>query len=296
MRYQVIHKTQYEYARPVATSYQRLHLTPRAFSRQSVYGNQLLIEPTPDSFEQREDYFGNPVTDIVIRSRHETLSITSQAQVDVNADDGILLDLSPPWEQVAAAMRAPIETEAWHAARFCFASPRVALDSTYPYAMPILTAGMPFLRAVESLTKRIYEEFDYQGGVTDLFTPVAEVLQARTGVCQDFSHLAIACLRAFGLPARYISGYLLTRPAQGQPSLTGADASHAWFSVWCPKFGWVDFDPTNNLRPTDEHITLGWGRDYGDVSPTRGFIHGGGTQLLRVSVDVAPVLDHLSQA
>ena len=292
MRYQVVHKTQYEYARPVGTSYQLLHLTPRPFRRQSVYSNQLLIEPTPDSFEQREDYFGNPVTDIVIRSRHETLNITSQAQVDVNVDEGILLDLSPPWEQVAAAMAAPIDTEAWNAARFCFASPRVALDSTYSYANAILASGMPFLRAVESLTKRIYEGFDYQGGVTDVFTPVAEVLRARTGVCQDFAHLAIACLRTFGLPARYISGYLFTRPAEGRPSLTGADASHAWFSVWCPKFGWVDFDPTNNLRPTDEHITLGWGRDYGDVSPTRGFIHGGGAQRLRVSVDVVPMIDH----
>jgi transglutaminase-like putative cysteine protease len=242
------------------------------------------------SFEQREDYFGNLVTDIVIRSRHDSLSITSQAQVDVNDEEQILLDLSPPCEQVAATVREPVDAEAWDAARFCFPSPRVALDSARRYAERILTPGTPFLRAVESLTACIYEEFEYQGGVTDVFTPVPDVLDARQGVCQDFAHLAIACLRAFGLPARYVSGYLLTRPPEGQPRLTGADASHAWFSVWCPEFGWVDFDPTNNLRPKDEHITLGWGRDYGDVSPTRGFIHGGGSQRLSVSVDVSPAV------
>lgn len=287
MRYQIVHRTQYEYARPVGTSYQLLHLTPRAFEKQMVSASQLLIEPAPISCEQREDYFGNPVTDVVIRSRHDTLSITSQAQVDVNADQEILLELSPPWEQVAATVHMP-DSDAWDAARFCFPSPRISLEGAYRYAEPILTPGAPFLRAVESLSQRIHEDFEYQGGVTDVFTPVAELFEARKGVCQDFAHLAIACLRAFGLPARYVSGYLLTRPPEGQPRLTGADASHAWFSVWCPEFGWVDFDPTNNVRVQNEHITLGWGRDYGDVSPTRGFIHGGGSQQLSVSVEVTP--------
>ncbi|MDH3640575.1 MAG: transglutaminase family protein [Gammaproteobacteria bacterium] len=289
MRYQIVHKTHYQYARPVGTSYQLLHLTPRAFAKQQVLSTQLLVEPTPISFEQREDYFGNPVTDIVIRNRHDTLEITSQAQVDVNAEEEMLLDLSPPWEQVAAAVRTPAGSDAWQAAQYCFASPQVAFEAAYQYAAASFNPGVPFLRVVESLTERIHREFEYQGEVTDAFTPVAEVLEAGAGVCQDFAHLAIACLRAFGLPARYVSGYLLTRPAHGQPRLTGADASHAWFSVWCPEFGWVDFDPTNNLRPQNEHITLGWGRDYSDVSPTRGFIHGGGDQQLSVSVDVMPL-------
>jgi len=228
------------------------------------------------------------VTDIVIRSRHESLTITSHSQVDVNAEQEILLDLSPPWEQVAQAVRTPSDEEVWDAARYCFPSPQLALDAAHEYAAISLLPGTPFLRAVASLTQRIHQEFEYRGGVTDVATPVPEILATRAGVCQDFAHLAIACLRVFGLPARYVSGYLLTQPALGQPRLTGADASHAWFSAWCPEFGWVDFDPTNNLRPQNEHITLGWGRDYSDVSPTRGFIHGGGAQKLTVAVDVVP--------
>jgi transglutaminase-like putative cysteine protease len=289
MRYQIVHKTQYQYAHPVDTSYQHLHLTPRTFSKQRVLDAQLLVDPTPVSFEQREDYFGNLVTDIVIRSRHQSLNITSHSQVEVKADPAILLDLSPPWEQAAAAVRVPQSEDAWDAARFCFASPQLTLDAAYHYALTSVLPGAPLLRAVEALTDRIHREFEYRGGVTDVFTPVPEVLAARTGVCQDFAHLAIACLRSLGLPARYVSGYLMNQPEQGQIRLTGADASHAWFSVWCPEFGWVDFDPTNNLRPQNEHITLGWGRDYGDVSPTRGFIHGGGSQWLDVSVDVSPL-------
>ena len=139
------------------------------------------------------------------------------------------------------------------------------------------------------LTEQIYTDFEYRGGVTDVYTPIPEVLSSRAGVCQDFAHLGLACLRACGLPARYVSGYLLTQPAEGQPRLTGADASHAWFSVWCPEFGWIDFDPTNNVQAQTEHITLGWGRDYSDVSPTRGHIHGGGNQQLTVAVDVTPI-------
>lgn len=288
-RYQIVHKTHYEYARPVSSSYQHLHLTPRSFAKQNVISSDLHIEPAPTSNQTRQDYFGNPVTDVVIRSRHDSLEIISRALLDVNADENILLDLSPPWEAVAGAVGDPRSSEAWDAARFCFPSPHVDPREALAYAEPSLSPGTPFLRSVEHITARIYEEFTYKGGVTDVQTPVEEVLQSRAGVCQDFAHLAIASVRAFGLPARYVSGYLLTRPPQGQPRLTGADASHAWISVWCPEFGWIDFDPTNNLRPRDEHITLGWGRDYSDVSPTRGFIHGGGSQQLEVSVDVTPV-------
>jgi transglutaminase-like putative cysteine protease len=152
-----------------------------------------------------------------------------------------------------------------------------------------MTPGKPLLRLAMELTEQIHADFDYRGGVTDIFTPVPSVLEARAGVCQDFAHLGIACLRGWGLPARYVSGYLLTQPPHEQPRLTGADASHAWLSVWCPEFGWVDFDPTNNIQAQTEHITLGWGRDYSDVSPTRGYIRGGGAQQLKVAVDVIPI-------
>ncbi|MCH8140934.1 MAG: transglutaminase family protein [Proteobacteria bacterium] len=288
MRYQVSHTTRFRYEQPVATSYQLLHLTPRSFDKQQVLSSKLSVEPIPVSLQQRTDYFGNAVTDIVIQERHEELIITNQAQVDVNADQEILLDLSPPWESIAESMHIPLDNDTRDASKFCFPSPRISLEAVPDFARVSFTQGKPLLRAAMEITKRIFEEFEYQGGVTDVYTPVPHILGARAGVCQDFAHLAIACLRSWGLPARYVSGYLLTQPADGQPRLTGADASHAWFSVWCPEFGWVDFDPTNNLRPQNEHITIGWGRDYSDVSPTRGFIRGGGAQELHVAVDVRP--------
>jgi len=246
------------------------------------------VAPTPSSIQEREDYFGNKVTDVVIRNRHDELTLTARANISVNANEDILLDLSPPSSEVRERMRVPNKEE-WDAARFCFPSPRISVAGAHDYAAECITAEIPFLRGVMDLTQRIFQEFEYQGGVTDVYTPVPEVLEARAGVCQDFAHVAIACVRSLGLPARYVSGYLLTQPPDGQLRLTGADASHAWFSVWCPEFGWVDFDPTNNIRAHNEHIMLSWGRDYSDVSPSRGFIHGGGEQTLSVAVDVLRV-------
>jgi transglutaminase-like putative cysteine protease len=289
MEYQVSHTTHYSYAHPVGTSYQLLHLTPRQFSRQQVLASSISIQPQPISQAEREDYFGNSVTDMVIRDQHSELIIESRARVKVLADQDILLDLSPPWQQVAEISRIPTSQDAWDAARFCFPSAQITLAEARSYAKPLFTPGKPLLRLAMELTEQIYREFEYQGGVTDIYTPVPAVLSAKTGVCQDFAHVAIACLRSFGLAARYVSGYLLNEPKAGQPRLVGADASHAWFSIWCPEFGWVDFDPTNNVRTHNEHITLAWGRDYSDVSPTRGYIHGGGQQTLKVAVDVMPI-------
>ena len=288
MEYQVSHTTRYKYAHPVGRSYQSLHLTPRSSTSQDVLNSQLHVDPGPQNMQRRQDYFGNAVTDIVIRERHETLTIRSMSRVVVREEEDILLDLSPGWEQVRQLMQSPTNPGSWDASRYCFPSPQISLDEARDYAAPLMTPGKPCLRLAMELTEQIYQEFEYQGGVSDVYTPVPESLRTRTGVCQDFAHVAIACLRAFGLPARYVSGYLLTRPRDGQPRLTGADASHAWFAAWCAEFGWVDFDPTNNLRPRTEHITLGWGRDYSDVSPTRGYIHGGGAHALEVAVDVIP--------
>ncbi len=289
MEYDLSHTTHYRYAHPVGTSHQLLHLTPRAFERQRVLASSIRIEPTPVSLVERDDYFGNRVTDMIIREAHTELAIVASARVDVQADQDILLDLSPPWEHVVEIVRIPTSQDAWDAGRFCFPSPQVSLSDARAYAGPLFTLGKPMLRLAMELTEQIFEQFDYQGGVTDVYTPVPTVLNARQGVCQDFAHVGIACLRSFGLPARYVSGYLLNQSANSETHLTGADASHAWFSVWCPEFGWVDFDPTNNMRAQNEHITLGWGRDYSDVSPTRGFIYGGGEQTLEVAVDVVPV-------
>jgi transglutaminase-like putative cysteine protease len=289
MEYQLTHETKYTYAHPVGTSHQLLHLTPRGFDQQQVLSSSMVISPEPVSWQKRDDYFGNSVTDVVIRDQHTVLKIISKANVIVQTDQEILLDLSPSWQQVAELVRVPTTPDAWDAARFCFPSPQIALGEARNYAAELFTPGKPLLRLAMELTEHIFRDFDYQGGVTDVYTPVPALLQARTGVCQDFAHVAIACLRAYGLPARYISGYLLNQPPPGQIRLTGADASHAWLSVWCPEFGWVDFDPTNNMRVKNEHITLAWGRDFSDVSPTRGFIHGGGAQTLEVGVDVLPV-------
>lgn len=289
MEYRIRHTTRYQYEHLVGSSYQSLHLTPRSFDRQSVQQAVISVSPVPLSKESRIDFFGNPVTDIFIRDPHDSLTILAESNVVVRANEDVLLDLSPAWERAAQLAREALTDDARNAGRFCFPSPHVLLEGAKDYVAPLLVSGKPLLRLAMELTEQIYRDFEYRGGVTDVYTPIPEVLTARAGVCQDFAHLGLACFRACGLPARYVSGYLLTQPAQGQPRLTGADASHAWFSVWCPEFGWVDFDPTNNILTQAEHITLGWGRDYSDVSPTRGHIHGGGTQLLEVAVDVVPV-------
>jgi transglutaminase-like putative cysteine protease len=289
VEYQVRHTTRYTYEQPVGSSYQSLHLTPRVFARQNVHHAQITVSPEPLNQDSRTDFFGNPVTDLFIRDPHDTLTIFCESNVVVTANEGVLLDLSPPWEVTAKVVREAASDESREAGRFCFPSPHVEFKGARDYVQPLMTPGKPFLRLAMELTEQIYRDFKYRGGVTDVYTPVPEVLASRAGVCQDFAHLGLACLRAWGLPARYVSGYLLTRPPEGQPRLTGADASHAWFSVWCPEFGWVDFDPTNNIQAQAEHITLGWGRDYSDVSPTRGHIHGGGAQKLEVEVDVIPV-------
>jgi transglutaminase-like putative cysteine protease len=292
MEYQLRHTTQYRYAHPVGTSYQLLHLSPRPFDRQQVLTHSVTIAPTPVIQQQRTDYFGNTITDMVIRDQHSVLIIEARAHVIVHTDQSILLELSPPWEQVSQRARYPQDDSSFEAAKYCFPSTQITLSEARRYAAPLFTPGKPLLRLAMELTAQIYQEFEYQGGVTDIYTPVPAILNARTGVCQDFAHVAIACMRAFGIPARYVSGYLLNQPSEGASRLVGADASHAWFSVWCPEFGWVDFDPTNNVRTHNEHITLAWGRDYSDVSPTRGFIHGGGEQTLEVAVEVTPITEN----
>jgi transglutaminase-like putative cysteine protease len=289
VEYLVKHTTEYTYEQPVGSSYQSLHLTPRTFARQQVHHAAITVSPEPLNQDARTDFFGNPVTDLFIRDQHDTLTIHSESSVVVTANEGVLLDLSPSWETTVQVARAAAADEARDAGRFCFPSPHVVLEGARNYVQPLMSPGKPLLRLAMELTEQIYHDFEYRGGVTDVYTPIPEVLASRAGVCQDFAHLGLACLRAWGLPARYVSGYLLTQPPEGQPRLTGADASHAWFSVWCAEFGWVDFDPTNNLQAQTEHITLGWGRDYSDVSPTRGYIHGGGAQKLEVAVDVIPI-------
>ena len=200
------------------------------------------------------------------------------------------------WERVKAVLSESREPEALEADQFAFDSPFTFSNEAFDYARQSFQSGRPILEAAIDLTSRIFNDFKYEGGVTDIHTPVDKVFADRRGVCQDFAHLQIACLRALGLPARYVSGYLRTHPPEGQERRIGADASHAWLAIWVPEAGWIDLDPTNDMIPRDEHITIAWGRDYGDVSPINGMMIGGGDQRVEVAVDVRPLSEDAGEA
>jgi transglutaminase-like putative cysteine protease len=287
--YQVTHRTTFTYTQPVAISHHVLRLTPRSHPRQHCLRFNMTIDPAPSVRSESEDYFGNPITHLTIQTPHPQLIFEAKTLLDVMKPPPIHVDQSPPWDQVIQQVQTPAGSAGLEAQQFMYDSPYITIDdATYDFVRDCFPPGRPLLAGVMDLTSRIFREFTYEGGVTDVSTPVKDVLASRKGVCQDFAHLEIAALRSLGLPARYISGYLLTYPPEGQKKLVGADASHAWLSIWSPDLGWVDFDPTNNLIPSDEHITLAWGRDYGDVSPINGFMVGGGHHTLTVSVDVSP--------
>ena len=288
--YRVQHRTAFNYSADVSLSQQMLRLTPRQTERQRVVGSTILVEPSPIVRETGTDFFGNTTTFLSIQEPHRRLTIQASSTVTVTPFEAPPLADSTPWEQVAANLRAPNGNIELQASGFCFASPHIDIpDSVTELIDDIFKPQRPILDATMALTTRIYESFTYKGGVTDVRTPVSSVLKKRQGVCQDFAHLQIACLRYLGLSARYVSGYLLTQPPPGKARLVGADESHAWLAVWSARSGWVEFDPTNNLIPRSHHVVLGWGRDYADVSPVNGFIVGGGKHELAVSVDVMPL-------
>ena len=290
MIYDVRHRTTFVYEDTVSVSQHVLHLAPRTHPRQRCIHTTLTVEPQPSVGSEARDYFGNPVHHLTVQEPHERLVVEARSRVEVLPDTRSAdRAASPPWEDV----RASLETGAadvLEAYQFAFESPyALASDAVHAYALESFLPGRPILEAALALTSRIHRDFEYRGGVSDVSTPVADVLRMRQGVCQDFAHLEIACLRSLGLPARYVSGYLLTHPPEGREKLVGSDASHAWVAVWAGAHGWVDFDPTNDMIPGVEHVTLGWGRDYGDVSPINGFIVGGGAHQVLVAVDVNPV-------
>lgn len=288
MIFDVSHRTHYVYAKPVLQSQHQLHLVPRQSARQTVLRHGLLIEPAPSSNIARTDYFGNETAILTIEEEHCELVIHARSTVEVNAPELPLAALSAAWEQVAERALTSDGARDIAVLQFACASPHTRLvREAIDYARPSFAPHRPILDAALDLTQRIHADFVFDGTATDISTPVSHVLQERRGVCQDFAHLALTCLRGLGLPARYVSGYLLTHPPPGREKLEGADASHAWISVWAPKIGWIDFDPTNGLMPTEEHVTLAYGRDYNDVSPVSGVLLGGGGQTMEVAVDVA---------
>lgn len=297
--YWVVHETSYTYEHPVSLSRQILHLVPRSLPWQTCRSHTLHVAPQPEILAEREDAFGNPITSLYIEAEHSSLVVRSSFWVDVHARAYPSDDATPPWEEVRArlAYRAgrPPHPDDLEAARFLFESSRVRNKRELAaWTAPCFPPGTPLLAGVRALMNRIHDELTFDPKATTVSTPVMEVFERRRGVCQDFAHLMLSCLRSIGLAARYVSGYILTHPPPGRPRLVGADASHAWVSVYCPGHGWVDVDPTNGVFPSLEHVTVGWGRDYDDVIPLRGVLLGGGEHELEIAVTVVPLEEYES--
>ncbi len=292
MSLRVQHRTRFDYATRVELAAHMVHLRPRDLPWQVVTGFELRASPAPDRVSWGVDHFGNAVAWLFLDRAHDSLEILTESTVEVSPPPGqagwVRLSETPAWERVAMLAQRP--DAACEVAEFAFGSAMAPADpEARAFAAPSFPPARPVRLAVLDLMARIGREFRFQAGVTTVSTPVTRVLQLRAGVCQDFAHLMIAGLRSLGLPARYVSGYVQTRPPPGQEKLRGADQSHAWVSCWLgPAHGWLDLDPTNNLEVKDEHVWLGWGRDYADVSPVRGMLLGGGRHTLKVGVDIEP--------
>jgi transglutaminase-like putative cysteine protease len=287
MIYRLHHATAYDYAYPVVLGTHFMHLLPRERPGQFIRESQLDISPKPDNERNEIDHFGNRTTTVSVTAPHKKFVVTLSATVDVEQPAPPAPEDTLLWEDIAKIAIDRPET-----AEFCLASPLAAPNlGIAEYAALSFPPDQPILAGLLDLNTRIYTDMKYRSGVTHTGTTAAQVLKTKSGVCQDYAHLMIAALRALGLPARYISGYLRTYPVDGKERHRGADQSHAWASAWIgDAHGWVDFDPTNNLLVSDEHVTLAWGRDFQDVSPLRGIILGGGRHSLRVNVDLDPVL------
>lgn len=290
MKFTIVHRTTYSYTGSVSVSHHLARLAPRTLPGQRCPWHELEIRPAPVCRSVHTDAFGNTAAYFEIEGKHETLEVVARSLVEVvvlrQADPAS----TPAWETVRAACHGKKHRPSVDAGALRFASPLVPLGPEFAaYARPDFPPGRPVLEALLALTQRVFRDFKFDPRATEVSTPVAEVLRQRAGVCQDFAHLMLACLRSLGLPARYVSGYLETAPPPGRARLLGADASHAWISLYCGEAaGWVDADPTNNVLTGGSHITVAWGRDFSDVSPLRGVTVGAGAQSLAVAVDVIP--------
>jgi transglutaminase-like putative cysteine protease len=285
MVYRAIHTTHYSYSLPVATSVNEARLTPRELPFQKVRSSAIDVRPEPASISARKDYFGNAVQTISVFEPHEQLTVTASSVVEVLPWQPEL-PLTPAWNETRDLLAAHTQSDDCLAAfEFTFDSPFVRRSRELAdYARPSFDPGRPLFDAARELTARIKQEFRYEPRSTTIDTPVSTVLEKRAGVCQDFAHLMIGALRSLGLAARYVSGYL-----RSGPDLQGAEASHAWVAVFIPGSGWAYFDPTNDCVPSESHLVIGWGRDYGDVTPLKGITLGGGEESISVAVRVRPV-------
>lgn len=288
--YELRHVTRTVYPSPVLVSHHLFRLAPRRMRRQLVLEHVVDTEPGASAVSCRQDYFGNEVQYVTLEGAHTELSVTARSRLVVGAayipDPGE----TPSWEVVRRVCRTDRSRSVMEANEFTFASPMVPVGAEYAaYAAESFRDGRSLLESALELTRRIHKDFVFDPSATTTTTPLEEVMRERRGVCQDFAHLEIACLRSLGLAARYVSGYLETIPPPGQERLVGGDMSHAWVSLYCPGLGWMDLDPTNDCMPSMRYVTLGWGRDYGDVSPTRGVLIGAGEHSVSVAVDVVPL-------
>ena len=288
MKYIVTHRTKYFYSQPVPVCHNLVHLRPRVLLGQYCEDFQLVVHPKPNDLAERIDSFGNPETYFSIEQPHIDLNITATSKLEKRDSQPIPLQ-SKPWDSLVNRLSCDRSIEYLEPYEFAFATERTLLfPALVDWTRPLFPKGRPIVEACQELTHRIYTDFQYAPGTTNVSTSIEEVFHTKQGVCQDFAHLQLACLRSLGIAARYISGYVRTIPPPGQERLVGADASHAWVSVFCGDLGWIDFDPTNDVVPSMDHITLAWGRDYHDVAPVKGVILGGGEHRMSVSVDVEP--------
>jgi len=292
VRYEIVHVTEYVYGEPVPLCHNVARLRPRETERQTCLRHELTVAPTPAVLRNRADFFGNAVTSFSVQSSHLSLGVTARSEVEVQPAPGTAGLFPMAWEEAAGILAAARDPEVRLARQYVFESPQVRPEPALAeYARPSFPPGRPLAEAVLDLTARIRAEFQFEKGSTSVGTPAIQVLGSRRGVCQDFAHLEIACLRSLGLAARYVSGYIVTEPPPGQPRQPGADASHAWASAFVPGTGWLDVDPTQGRPAGEGHITVAWARDYDDVAPLKGILLGGQQQSLRVAVDVIPVPD-----
>lgn len=292
MKYRVTHSTHYEYSQTVSLCHSEARLQARNLGRQRGLAHRLLIDPEPNNYHQRDDFFGNHVAYFSIQKPHTELTVTAISEIEINCDNTpVSTSEAQNWETFAHLLQCSAP-DLQAIKLYCLDSSMVTANTALrDYAALSFKKGRTPAEIAIDLSERIYQDFSYDPSFTTIATPLTEVLIHKRGVCQDFAHLAIACFRAFGLPARYVSGYIETTPPPGESKLAGSDASHAWFSVYQPGVGWLDFDPTNNCRISEQHITLAWGRDYNDVTPLKGLAIGGGEHRVSVSVDVVRLED-----
>ena len=295
--YQVVHETRYAYSQPVLGSHQLAHLTPRQSAWQQVRSHRIVVEPEPSDRSSGTDYFCNEVLHFALDLPHATLTVRAESLVEVQSQIPGQNAATIQWEQATCSPARGTADFDPGLEYFRIQSPMVPfLEEVTDYARPSFLPGRPWLEAITELTHRIRSDFIYDPKATTVTTGIDEVIMNRRGVCQDFAHLMISCLRSLGIPARYVSGYVLNTASLDAPPLVGADASHAWIAAHCPGLGWVAFDPTNGKLADLEFVTLGWGREFSDVTPLRGVVLGSATQSLSVAVRMERFSDNTRQA